>query len=379
MSTALNTDVNDSIELLKCIPPSGGEWQNSPSASAAEIELEMYLRTARLKFHVLETSYPYTTAAHISTSTAATATATAAAASSERHVIDLPAIRYDVDVIPYHRAIGWLQENACDIDEHRTGEEIAEIAAYKSLIHNDLIPAVQYIEWADSSTYHSVTRKTYAENVPWIVRQYLLRRKRRQVLQQLADRGIDSLDTAISLIENVYKSLSTRLGIRRTFFDKKRPSTLDICIASQIAVQVHAPWPQHIPVRNLLLKKHSRLVKHSKNLMIDLWPTIPVSDITSPIKALTADSPDIIEQYPQVKELPAKKSQIQRPAAVLNARAAANRSDDADADADLDLRTSEEIETMRVQRNNRLIFFTVFAAFAGYVGFQRYRAQQPTA
>lgn len=277
MSAALLHD-DCVIELIKTKPPKSIDWNNCPSNNYRDIELELYLRISKTPFTVVEQNYPYSTITNN----------------------DLPCIRYDVDVIQYNNAIQWLQNNVVDLDTHRSRDELNEIRAFKSLIHNELIPASEYIEWCVEENYKTLTRYTYTENVAFPVNKVLNYYKKQRVIKQSAISNINSLADATRIIESVYDTLYSRLHNKPNavqFYPGKLISTLDVLLCSVITLHLHIPLPIN-PAKQYLTKKPA-LLKFSQHIMTTYFPTTAsIQHITSPIKALPVDEQIVRKKVP---------------------------------------------------------------------------------
>ena len=329
---------SDPIELHKVKPPTGDRYTNLISTSYKDIELELYLRISNTPFNVIEQLYPYSTFDHN----------------------EYPLVRYDVDVIQYNKSIQWLQKHICNLDVHRSVEELSEIDAFKSLIHDKLIPASEYIEYCIDDNYSSTTQYTYAQHTAFPINKYLAYKKRQAIQQQSRAHNITSLSDAIELIESSYQSLYTRLSNKGQFYPGKLPSTLDILLSSVITIHLHTPIPIN-PAKEYLNKRKG-LIKFNTHMMSTYWSVGNVTSSTvsvlSPVKVK-----DVDEQLIR-KTAPEKRS--------LLVQAVSN---DATSSETLD---SNELENIKIKRNNFYIFIGIITSFIGYAYYKRDIAQQDT-
>ncbi|XP_026883608.2 metaxin-1b isoform X1 [Electrophorus electricus] len=135
-----------------------------------------------------------------------------------------------------------LRKQKYNADYDLSAKEGADTLAFVSLLEEKLLPALIYTLWIDSKNYVDVTRRWYAENVPFPLNFVLPNRMHAQRLGRLQlVREDPALEPGEQLEQELYQEalecmtlLSQRLGSQKFFFGDS-PSALDAYVFGHLA------------------------------------------------------------------------------------------------------------------------------------------------
>ncbi|KAF1373395.1 hypothetical protein PFLUV_G00238420 [Perca fluviatilis] len=135
-------------------------------------------------------------------------------------------------------------------DYDLSAKEGADSLAFISLLEEKLKPALIYTFWVEPKNYVDVTRRWYAEHLPFPLNFFLpgrMQRRRLETLQLL--RGDQSLEAGDELEKELYRDaaecmnlLSQRLGSQKFFFGDS-PSSLDAYVFGHLAPVLKSKLP----------------------------------------------------------------------------------------------------------------------------------------
>ena len=114
-----------------------------------------------------------------------------------------------------------------------------------------------YYWWKDGN-YGKVTKKVYSALMSFPIREIQLFFYRKDVLRQLEVLKIATDEDAFQIGEEVFESLSGKLGEQKYFFGDL-PSSLDAIVFGHLACQYFAPMPEE--GLRAQLEVHSNLVR----------------------------------------------------------------------------------------------------------------------
>ncbi|KAI1901436.1 hypothetical protein AGOR_G00034420 [Albula goreensis] len=143
-----------------------------------------------------------------------------------------------------------LRKQKYNADYDLSAKEGADTLAFISLLEEKLLPALIYTFWLDSKNYVDVTRRWYAENIPFPLNFFLPNRMHSQQLDRLRlVRGDAGLEASDEVEKELYRDaleclslLSQRLGPHKFFFGDS-PSSLDAYVFGYLAPLVKVKLP----------------------------------------------------------------------------------------------------------------------------------------
>lgn len=152
----------------------------------------------------------------------------------------LPFVRAGLTCAPYR---GWRErvaERVGDLDKNLTAAQRVESAALHAWIETRLHDAMLHSLWASDANFDAVTRRVYADALPFPLGYLVRTRRRRQVLDYLAAVELTDARAAARDAIAVCDALALRLGSSAFFFGE-RPSAIDGAAYGFLAVALHAP------------------------------------------------------------------------------------------------------------------------------------------
>lgn len=170
-----------------------------------------------------------------------------------------------------------LRKQKFNADYDLSAREGADSLAFISLLEERLKPALIYNSWVDSKNYVEVTRRWYAEHLPFPLNFLLPGRMQRQQLETLRLlRGEESLEGGEELEKELYREasdcmnlLSQRLGARKFFFGDS-PSSLDAYVFAYLAPLLKAKLPNGKLQQHL--KSLENLSSFCSNILLLYFP-----------------------------------------------------------------------------------------------------------
>lgn len=171
-----------------------------------------------------------------------------------------------------------LRKQKYNADYDLSAKEGADTLAFVSLLEEKLLPALIYTQWVDSKNYVDVTRRWYAENIPFPLNFLLPNRMHRQQLDRLRlVRGDALLEPGEQLEKELYHDalecmtlLSQRLGSHKFFFGDS-PSSLDAFVFGHLAPLLKIKLP------NGKLQQHlnslDNLRQYCTNILVLYFPS----------------------------------------------------------------------------------------------------------
>ncbi|KAM9852022.1 thrombospondin-3a [Aulostomus maculatus] len=178
-----------------------------------------------------------------------------------------------------------LRKQKYNADYDLSAKEGADSLAFISLMEEKLVPALIYTFWVEPKNYVDVTRRWYAEHMPFPLNFFLPGRMQRCQLDKLRLlRGDESLEAGEELEKELYRDaiecmnlLSQRLGSHKFFFGDS-PSSLDAYVFGHLAPILKCKLPggklqQH-------LKTLDNLSSFCTNILLLYFPR-DVRDISS--------------------------------------------------------------------------------------------------
>ncbi|XP_029519152.1 metaxin-1b [Oncorhynchus nerka] len=171
-----------------------------------------------------------------------------------------------------------LRKQKYNADYDLSAKEGADTLAFVSLLEEKLLPALIYTQWVDSKNYVDVTRRWYAENIPFPLNFLLPNRIHNQQLERLRlVRGDPTLEPGEQLEKELYHDalecmtlLSQRLGSHKFFFGDS-PSSLDAYVFGHLAPLLKVKLP------NGKLQQHlnslDNLRHYCTNILILYFPS----------------------------------------------------------------------------------------------------------
>ncbi|KAM6218605.1 metaxin-1 [Rhynchocyon petersi] len=164
----------------------------------------------------------------------------------------LPALRTshgEVILMP-HKIITHLQKEKYNADYDLSARQRADTLAFMSLVEEKLLPVLIHTFWVDAKNYVEVTRKWYAEAMPFPLNFFLPGRMQRQFMERLQLLcGEHRPENEEELEKELYQDarecltlLSQRLGSQKFFFGDA-PASLDAFVFSYLALLLQAKLP----------------------------------------------------------------------------------------------------------------------------------------
>ncbi|XP_051013482.1 metaxin-1 [Acomys russatus] len=164
----------------------------------------------------------------------------------------LPALRTssgEVISVP-HKIITHLRKEKYNADYDLSARQGADTLAFMSLLEEKLLPVLIHTFWIDAKNYVEVTRKWYAEAMPFPLNFFLpgrMQRKHMERLQLLC--GEHKSESEEELEKELYQEarecltlLSQRLGSQKFFFGDA-PASLDAFVFSHLVLLLQAKLP----------------------------------------------------------------------------------------------------------------------------------------
>ncbi|KAL0962234.1 hypothetical protein UPYG_G00337460 [Umbra pygmaea] len=171
-----------------------------------------------------------------------------------------------------------LRKQKYNADYDLSAKEGADTLAFVSLLEEKLLPALIYTLWVDSKNYVDVTRRWYAENIPFPLNFLLPNRIHTQQLDRLRlVRGDPTLEPGEQLEKELYYDalecmtlLSQRLGSQKFFFGDS-PSSLDAYVFGHLSPLLKIKLP------NGKLQQHlnslDNLRQYCSNILVLYFPS----------------------------------------------------------------------------------------------------------
>ncbi|KAM7246736.1 hypothetical protein CapIbe_003034 [Capra ibex] len=164
----------------------------------------------------------------------------------------LPALRTshgEVISVP-HKIITHLRKEKYNADYDLSARQGADTLAFMSLLEEKLLPVLIHTFWIDAKNYVEVTRKWYAEAMPFPLNFFLPGRMQRQYMERLQllcgeHRPEDEEELEKELYQEARECLtllSQRLGSQKFFFGDA-PASLDAFVFSYLALLQQAKLP----------------------------------------------------------------------------------------------------------------------------------------
>ncbi|KAF5920212.1 hypothetical protein HPG69_006483 [Diceros bicornis minor] len=164
----------------------------------------------------------------------------------------LPALRTshgEVISVP-HKIITHLRKEKYNADYDLSARQGADTLAFMSLLEEKLLPVLIHTFWVDTKNYVEVTRKWYAEAMPFPLNFFLPGRMQRQYMERLQLLcGEHRPENEEELEKELYQEarecltlLSQRLGSQKFFFGDA-PASLDAFVFSYLALLLQAKLP----------------------------------------------------------------------------------------------------------------------------------------
>ncbi|XP_021510031.1 metaxin-1 [Meriones unguiculatus] len=164
----------------------------------------------------------------------------------------LPALRTsDGEIISVpHKIITHLRKEKYNADYDLSARQGADTLAFMSLLEEKLLPVLIHTFWIDAKNYVEVTRKWYAEAMPFPLNFFLPGRMQRRYMERLQLLcGEHKPDSEEELEKELYQEarecltlLSQRLGSQKFFFGDA-PASLDAFVFSHLVLLLQAKLP----------------------------------------------------------------------------------------------------------------------------------------
>ncbi|XP_076864493.1 metaxin-1b [Brachyhypopomus gauderio] len=193
-----------------------------------------------------------------------------------------------------------LRKQKYNADYDLSAKEGADTLAFVSLLEEKLLPALIYTLWVDAKNYVEVTRRWYAENLPFPLNLVLPNRMHGQQMERLRlVREDPALELGEQLEKELYQDalecmtlLSQRLGSQKFFFGDS-PSALDAYVFGHLAPLLKIKLP------NRKLQQHLGSLENLQLFCTNILALYFPSEIRAPAhKASTqADGNDVDEPH----------------------------------------------------------------------------------
>ncbi|XP_053461103.1 metaxin-1 [Nycticebus coucang] len=149
-----------------------------------------------------------------------------------------------------HKIITHLRKEKYNADYDLSARQGADTLAFMSLLEEKLLPVLIHTFWIDTKNYVEVTRKWYAEAMPFPLNFFLPGRMQRQYMERLQllcgeHRPEDEDELEKELYQEARECLtllSQRLGSQKFFFGDA-PASLDAFVFSYLALLLQAKLP----------------------------------------------------------------------------------------------------------------------------------------
>ncbi|XP_039608227.1 metaxin-1-like [Polypterus senegalus] len=166
----------------------------------------------------------------------------------------LPALKTKDDgyISQPHKMIIHFRKQKYNADYDLSAKEGADTLAFICLMEEKFLPALIYTLWVDSKNYVDVTRRWYAENIPFPLNFFLPNRMHSSFLDRLRlIKGDNGLEPGEEAEKELYRDavecmtlLSQRLG-NQTFFFGQSPSSLDAHVFGLLAPLLKMKLPSN--------------------------------------------------------------------------------------------------------------------------------------
>ncbi|CAL8288298.1 unnamed protein product [Merluccius merluccius] len=171
-----------------------------------------------------------------------------------------------------------LRKQKYNADYDLSAREGADTLAFTSLLEEKLLPALMYTFWMECKNYVEVTRRWYAEHMPFPLSLFLPGRMQAGQLERLSlARGHNALEAGEELEKELYHDavecmnlLSQRLGANKFFFGDS-PSSLDAFVFGHLAPLLKAKLPNGKLQQQL--KSLDNLTHFCSNILLLYFPT----------------------------------------------------------------------------------------------------------
>ncbi|KAJ3598349.1 hypothetical protein NHX12_001859 [Muraenolepis orangiensis] len=171
-----------------------------------------------------------------------------------------------------------LRKQKYNADYDLSAREGADTMAFTSLLEEKLLPALVYTFWMECKNYVEVTRRWYAEHLPFPLSLFLPGRMQAGQLERLRlARSDDALDAGEELEKELYHDavecmnlLSQRLGSSKFFFGDS-PSSLDAVVFGHLAPLLRAKLPNGKLQQQL--KSLDNLTHFCSNILLLYFPS----------------------------------------------------------------------------------------------------------
>ncbi|KAM4601175.1 metaxin-1a [Polymixia lowei] len=171
-----------------------------------------------------------------------------------------------------------LRKQKYNADYDLSAKEGADTLAFISLIEEKLMPALIYAFWIEPKNYVELTRRWYAEHIPFPLNFFLPGRMQRKQLDKLRlVKGNEGLEAGEELEKELYRDavecmnlLSQRLGSNKFFFGDS-PSSLDAYVFGHLAPVLKAKLPSGKLQQHL--KSLDNLTHFCSNILLLYFPS----------------------------------------------------------------------------------------------------------
>lgn len=171
-----------------------------------------------------------------------------------------------------------LRKQKYNADYDLSAREGADTLAFTSLLEEKLLPALIYTFWVECKNYVEVTRRWYAEHMPFPLSLFLPGRMQAGQLERLRlSHGDHALDAGEELEKELYHDavecmnlLSQRLGTNKFFFGDS-PSSLDAFVFGHLAPLLMAKLPNGKLQQQL--KSLDNLTHFCSNILLLYFPS----------------------------------------------------------------------------------------------------------
>ncbi|KAL4440053.1 hypothetical protein ABPG75_003054 [Micractinium tetrahymenae] len=208
-----------------------------PSLSVACLQVEAYLRLAKIPFAVQDCNAP---------SAAPTAQLPVLDAGADLVAPDSGAAAAPGPLAEFAAArvmIDYLKQKCVDLDRGLTASQRAEAAAYAALLEGKLQPALLYGAWCEAGPFAAHTRPAYGAGLPFPLSQWAPRATRKALAAHFAATPAAAIYQGAA---EALDALALRLGSGHPspeggFFFGPQPSSLDAALYACLAFLRGAP------------------------------------------------------------------------------------------------------------------------------------------
>ncbi|XP_037310883.1 metaxin-1a [Pungitius pungitius] len=170
-----------------------------------------------------------------------------------------------------------LRKQKYNADYDLSAKEGADSLAFTSLLEEKLKPALIYTFWVEPKNYVDVTRRWYADHMPFPLNFFLPGRMQRGQLEKLRLlRGDEGLEAGEELEKELYRDaveclnlLSQRLGSQKFFFGDS-PCSLDAYVFGHLAPVLKSKLPNSKLQQHL--KSLDNLTSFCSNILLLYFP-----------------------------------------------------------------------------------------------------------